>query len=263
MKLEDVILRSTRALQPDAIDVPIGALYYVTDEALTERSNGTIWESISDGGSLADNSVSTAKIQNDAITYAKIQNVTDVRLLGRAAGSAGDVQEITVSGLTLAAGILTAAAGASDWDTTIVKSGDQSVINSDVLVDVALFTQAVLANETWMFEFLIAYSGDSTSADMEWALNSSAGTMMGCAIQAGLSTANAAQITGVAYNASANAGLTNGTDGVDGIRPLWVRAILTFTDACNLTFQFAQNTITAGKTVKIRSGSIMRSKKII
>jgi hypothetical protein len=47
-------------------------------------------------------------IANDAVTYAKIQDVTDARLLGRSAGSAGDVQEITVgAGLSLSAGALT------------------------------------------------------------------------------------------------------------------------------------------------------------
>lgn len=49
-----------------------------------------------------------ATIANDAVTYAKIQNVTDARLLGRSAGSAGDVQEITVgTGLLLSGGALT------------------------------------------------------------------------------------------------------------------------------------------------------------
>lgn len=46
-------------------------------------------------------------IANDAVTYAKIQNVTDARLLGRSAGSSGDVQEITVgTNLSLASGNL-------------------------------------------------------------------------------------------------------------------------------------------------------------
>lgn len=42
-----------------------------------------------------------------AVTYAKIQNVTDARLLGRSAGSSGSVQEITIgTGLSLSAGSL-------------------------------------------------------------------------------------------------------------------------------------------------------------
>lgn len=49
----------------------------------------------------------TTTIANDAVTYAKIQNVTDARLLGRSAGSSGDVQEITVgTNLSLSSGDL-------------------------------------------------------------------------------------------------------------------------------------------------------------
>lgn len=48
--LSVVIVRGTRAAQPAANTVAIGTLYYVTDESVTERSNGTTWDSFSDGG---------------------------------------------------------------------------------------------------------------------------------------------------------------------------------------------------------------------
>jgi hypothetical protein len=46
----DIILRDDRASQPAATAVGEGTIYYVTDENVTERSNGTTWEDISDGG---------------------------------------------------------------------------------------------------------------------------------------------------------------------------------------------------------------------
>ena len=53
--------------------------------------------------------VTTAKIANSNVTYAKIQDVADARLLGRSQGAAGVVQELTVgSNLTLSAGVLNA-----------------------------------------------------------------------------------------------------------------------------------------------------------
>lgn len=53
--------------------------------------------------------VTTAKIADANVTYAKIQNVADARLLGRSQGAAGVVQELTVgSNLTLSAGALNA-----------------------------------------------------------------------------------------------------------------------------------------------------------
>lgn len=45
---EDLILRDTRANQP-AAGKP-GRLYYVTDEEVTERDNGSTWEDVSDAG---------------------------------------------------------------------------------------------------------------------------------------------------------------------------------------------------------------------
>lgn len=45
--LSSVIQRDTRANQPAATAVPVGTLYYVTDETVLERSNGTTWDSYS------------------------------------------------------------------------------------------------------------------------------------------------------------------------------------------------------------------------
>ena len=51
-------------------------------------------------------------IANDAVTFAKFQNITDNRLLGRSAGSTGDMQEISIgSGLSLSGGTLSATGG--------------------------------------------------------------------------------------------------------------------------------------------------------
>lgn len=50
MKLEEVILRGTRAAQAAATAVPVGTLYFVTDEGLLERSNGTTWQTVSANG---------------------------------------------------------------------------------------------------------------------------------------------------------------------------------------------------------------------
>jgi hypothetical protein len=58
-----------------------------------------------------------ATIANDAVTYAKIQNVAADRLLGRGnGGGAGDVQEITLgTNLSMAAGVLNATSGAPSY----------------------------------------------------------------------------------------------------------------------------------------------------
>lgn len=49
----------------------------------------------------------SAEVIDDSITFAKIQNITDNRLLGRSSGSSGDMMEILVgTGLSLSAGTL-------------------------------------------------------------------------------------------------------------------------------------------------------------
>ena len=69
---------------------------------------------LSDNRTPTDNSVSTGKLQDEAVTYAKIQDVAQARLLGRYTASDGVVQEISLgSGLSLnsSTGELTAAGG--------------------------------------------------------------------------------------------------------------------------------------------------------
>lgn len=112
MLLEEVILRDTRANQPAANLVAEGSLYYVTDESVTERSNGLVWEDYSDsagGGGITQltgditagpgSGSQVAIIGNASVSYAKIQDVSAAeRILGRGTGGgAGDIQELTLS----------------------------------------------------------------------------------------------------------------------------------------------------------------------
>src|SRR5213596_2274111 len=98
-RLQDVILRGLAAARPLATAVAPGTLYDSSDTATTDRSTGTAWETYADtgaagainqltgdvtagpgGGSqvatIAALAVTTGKIAADAVTYAKIQNVS-------------------------------------------------------------------------------------------------------------------------------------------------------------------------------------------
>lgn len=75
---------------------------------------------ISGDASIATSGALT--IANDAVTFAKFQNITDNRLLGRSVGSAGDMMEISIgSGLSLNGGTLSTVGGAA---TIFVKEAD-------------------------------------------------------------------------------------------------------------------------------------------
>jgi hypothetical protein len=54
MKLQDVILRDTRANQPAAASSNEGWLYYVTDEDVLERSSGSAWEQYAPNATTPD-----------------------------------------------------------------------------------------------------------------------------------------------------------------------------------------------------------------
>jgi hypothetical protein len=75
----------------------------------------------SNTATIANDAVTTVKVANDQITYAKMQNVTDNRVIGRAAGSAGDPQELTVGAP------LTIGSGAIDFDETAVLGNNARV----------------------------------------------------------------------------------------------------------------------------------------
>jgi hypothetical protein len=75
-----------------------GEIVWVSDNNTLVVGNGSSpYSSLSViSATPTDGSVTTAKIANDAVTYAKLQNVSATdRLLGRSSAGAGDVEEIT------------------------------------------------------------------------------------------------------------------------------------------------------------------------
>lgn len=108
------------------------------------------------GDITVSNSGNTWTIDNDAVSYAKIQNVsTTSRLLGRASAGAGDVEEITIgSGLTLTGTTLSASGGGGSLGAAafvVTKAANETVVNSTTLqADNHLFyTPAELATFRW------------------------------------------------------------------------------------------------------------------
>ncbi len=73
------------------------------DQLITVTTTGDVTGS----GSGTSGITYAATIANDAVTYAQMQNATDARVLGRAAGSSGDIQELTAgAGISIAAGAI-------------------------------------------------------------------------------------------------------------------------------------------------------------
>jgi len=102
-----------------------GTLTVDTNTYLTGNQTITLSGDVTGSGATAI----TTTIANDAVTYAKIQNVTTNRLLGRATAGSGDVEEITLgSGLSFTGTTLNVTAGTGD------VVGPASAVNNNVVL---------------------------------------------------------------------------------------------------------------------------------
>ena len=110
----------------------------------TSITNGDLSGDVTTSGALA------TTIANEAVTFAKFQNITDARLLGRNAGSSGDMQEITLgtnlsfTGTTLnatsggGAGTVTSITATSPIVVTPTPLTDTGAVSLDKTVDLAM-----------------------------------------------------------------------------------------------------------------------------
>jgi len=98
-------------------------------------------------GSLATKStIATGDIDNDAVTYAKIQNVSATdRLLGRDTAGAGDVEELTVGGGVEFTGSGGIQRSALTGDVTAPAGNNATTIASNAVTDAKLRDSAALS----------------------------------------------------------------------------------------------------------------------
>jgi hypothetical protein len=152
--------------------------------------------------------------------------------------------------------------------TTIVKSANQNVTNNATLQDDTELQFSVVAGGNYMIELLISTSGDSSAADYKFAFAVSSGTMNGVGSAICQNAANTQTNTRlVALTVAATNSIPVGQNG--GTIPansgvVCVSANFSFYASSNATFkfQFAQNTLTAGSSVRTWKGSILRYKRI-
>lgn len=110
-RLQDVILRDTRANQPAVADVAPGTLYYVTDESVTERSNGSVWQDYSDAGSGSGDVVGPGSAVDDRIATF---NGTTGKLIQDGGSTIADI--LAAAGGSWALLATQVAAGATNYD---------------------------------------------------------------------------------------------------------------------------------------------------
>jgi hypothetical protein len=157
-----------------AITPAEGEPIYTTDTKELYVGDGTTAGGIKITGGLADGDKgditvsgtgATWTIDNDAVTYAKIQNVTNTsRLLGRASAGAGDIEEITIgSGLSLSGTTISASGGTGSPDFVVTKTADETVNNSATVQpdNHLFFTPATTGTYRWELWLIVkkSYAG--------------------------------------------------------------------------------------------------------
>jgi hypothetical protein len=108
----------------------LGELWYDTSATTLKVFDGTSFVgtgAVTDGDKgdiTVSSSGATWTIDNGAVTFAKIQNITSARLLGRSTAGSGDAEEISIgTGLSLSAGTLSATGGGGSVGVDPVIAG--------------------------------------------------------------------------------------------------------------------------------------------
>ena len=139
-------LKRASGSDPGASDLVTGELAVRTDtgKLFTKKDDNSVTEI---GATVGSNAVNTAAIQDDAVTFAKLENVENNRILGRVSSGAGNAEELTQSQtrtlLGLAASATTDTTNASNISSgTISDDRLPATISSDITGSAATLTNA-------------------------------------------------------------------------------------------------------------------------
>lgn len=174
---------------PGSSDLAVGELAVRTDTALlfTKNDGGSVVPIGISDGDKGDITVSsnggTFTIDNDAVSYAKIQNVSATnRILGRDSSGAGDIEEISPSSLRTMINVADGATnngsgiGVTDGDKgdiTVASSGTSWTIDDDAVDKAAIADESVdearleISNSGSNGQFLSKQSGNT--GGLTWA----------------------------------------------------------------------------------------------
>lgn len=114
------------------VDIPIGAVY--TDEQAQDAVGGILADTGDIDFTYNDATPDiTAVVKTDTITFAKMQNISTDRLLGRDTAASGDTEEISVGGGLEFTGTLGIQRSALTGDVTATAGSNSTTIANDAV----------------------------------------------------------------------------------------------------------------------------------
>ena len=280
----DRLLGRDTASSGNVEEISVGGGLEFTGSAGIQRSALT-------GDVTASAGSGATTIANDAVTFAKMQDIATDKLLGRDTAASGNVEEIGVANSIVFSGSAAiqlsgdeaspgnqeyygtntggtkgwyplTTAPSVEWTTIVTKASDQDVTNSSTLTDDSELQLSVTAGQLWHISLLIMYSGTNVSAqDYKFAFTVAAGTMIGAYRYFGLATGGGAVGTTIAANGVATTTASAiGTEASHAVRIVVIELDIRVTNTTTLKYQFAQNAAGVGTDARTKAGSLLRAK---
>jgi hypothetical protein len=196
---------------------------------------------------INNNSISTAKIVDEAVTLAKLQHIGTGKKLGRLSSGSGDVEELEDEGYTCIK-------LAADYDVT--NNASQNATGMEF---------SVTAGTTYLVKIEFAYKGSDAAADSAFDFAVDAGTMDGRGRAHGFGlTGTAAGDVAIAAAAAANTNLIPCGNIANSAFPYASHAIFAFTPSNSTTFRmrWGNNVATAAALSRLCKGSILKYKQV-